>query len=44
VGNSLVDYVRRKIVGLTEYERWQEMYKILFPNDNESAMPTPCKY
>lgn len=36
--------VRRKnCPGMTDEQRWGEIYKILFPSANFNAMPTPCK-
>lgn len=29
--------------GQTEADRWKEVYIILFPNDDESQIPVPCK-
>jgi hypothetical protein len=27
----------------TEFDKWIEMYKILFPNDEEDSIPSPCQ-
>jgi len=27
----------------TEEEKWKEMYRTLFPNDDEATFPSPCK-
>jgi len=34
----------RKKSTLTEEEKWKEMFRILFPNDEEDLIPSPCKY
>ena len=28
---------------LSEEDKWKDMYRILFPGDNETCMPSPCK-
>jgi len=35
--------LRKRPAGQTEVERWIEMYRILFPEDPESMIPTPRK-
>jgi hypothetical protein len=35
---------RRKNQSRTEKEKWKEMYHVLFPDDDYSAIPDPCKY
>jgi len=30
--------------GLTEVAKWTKMYQILFPDEHESMIPTPCEY
>ncbi len=30
--------------GLTEIAKWTKMYRILFPDEDESMIPTPCEY
>lgn len=32
---------RRK--GLSEVEKWTDMYRILFPQDDENDIPKPCE-
>lgn len=34
---------RWKVVNTTE-EQWRHVYKILFPDDSEDLMPSPCKF
>lgn len=34
---------KRKLAG-SEEEKWRAMYKILFPDDDESDIPTPCRH
>lgn len=29
---------------LPEYEKWREVFKILFPHINPNEIPSPCKY
>lgn len=29
--------------GLTEIAKWTKMYRILFPDEDESMIPTPCE-
>jgi hypothetical protein len=33
----------KKKSSLSEEEKWREIYKILFPHDDEEAMPSPCE-
>jgi hypothetical protein len=35
---------RKKTSAITETEKWVEIYKILFPDDEEDLMPSPCQY
>jgi hypothetical protein len=28
---------------MTEVERWNEVYTILFPDSDQDSLPTPCK-
>jgi len=28
---------------LSEEDKWKDMYRVLFPGDNETCMPSPCK-
>jgi hypothetical protein len=35
---------RKKSSAVTEAEKWIEIYKILFPDDDEDLMPSPCQY
>jgi hypothetical protein len=28
---------------MTEEDKWRKVYRILFPNDDHSKMPSPCK-
>lgn len=32
---------RKRITG-TEEQRWKEIYRILFPDDDEGSIPSPC--
>jgi hypothetical protein len=34
---------RKRNAAQSERDRWIEMYKILFPDDEESSIPEPCK-
>jgi hypothetical protein len=34
---------RRRPANQTEEDRWVEMYHILFPEDDQDSMPSPCK-
>ena len=34
---------KRSIYAQTEEEKWKEMYRTLFPNDDEATFPSPCK-
>lgn len=34
---------KRKQAG-SQVDRWKEMYKILFPDDDENDIPEPCKH
>jgi hypothetical protein len=34
---------KRKRSMLTEAEKWKEMYKILFPYDDDDSIPSPCR-
>jgi hypothetical protein len=34
---------KRPIKFQTEDEKWKDMYKILFPDDDQSKVPSPCK-
>lgn len=29
---------------MTDEEKWREIYRVLFPDDDESAIPSPCKF
>lgn len=29
--------------GMTEKEKWTQLYKLLFPHENEDSIPSPCK-
>jgi hypothetical protein len=31
-------------IGLKPFEKWSEMWKILFPGDPDSDIPDPCKF
>jgi hypothetical protein len=33
----------RSATAKTEYQRWIDVYRILFPNDDPSTIPHPCK-
>jgi hypothetical protein len=33
----------KKKSSLSEEERWREVYKVLFPNDDEETIPSPCE-
>jgi uncharacterized C2H2 Zn-finger protein len=33
----------RKRTTLSEVEKWKEVYRILFPDDSDDMMPSPCK-
>lgn len=33
---------KRRRTPAREVEKWRDMYRILFPDDAESAMPSPC--
>ena len=33
----------RRKTGLDEPGKWKEVYKILFPDDDEALMPSPCE-
>jgi hypothetical protein len=35
---------KREVTKLSEIEKWKMVYKILFPDDEEAAMPSPCKF
>jgi hypothetical protein len=34
---------RKGIKGITELERWQQAYRILFPECEIDPMPSPCR-
>ena len=34
---------KRKFAG-SEESKWRAMYKVLFPDDDEADMPSPCKH
>lgn len=33
---------KRKLAG-SEERKWREMYKVLFPDDDEADVPSPCE-
>jgi hypothetical protein len=33
---------KRVRLGTSEYEKWNRMYLILFPDDDHTQLPTPC--
>jgi len=33
---------KRKLPNLTEEQKWKDMFMILFPEDAESTIPSPC--
>jgi hypothetical protein len=33
---------RKRPAGQTEVDRWKDMYRILFPDDREDSIPSPC--
>ena len=35
---------RKRTAGMTEENKWIEMYRILFPDGTESPIPSPCKF
>jgi len=35
---------RKKMPSHTEVDRWVEIYKILFPDADETNIPSPCKW
>jgi hypothetical protein len=35
---------RKKPPNQTEEDRWTEMFRILFPNDDHASMPSPCRF
>jgi hypothetical protein len=38
------DLLRRRARSTkSENEKWNEIYRILFPNDDEEKMPSPCQ-
>ena len=34
---------KRSVKSRTEEEKWQDLYRILFPEDAAEAIPSPCK-
>ncbi|KAH8897567.1 hypothetical protein GQ53DRAFT_759818 [Thozetella sp. PMI_491] len=34
---------KRKKIDCSEEQRWRDMYMVLFPDDGEDMIPTPCK-
>jgi hypothetical protein len=35
--------LKKRVQGATEEEMWNDMYRILFPDDTEDDIPEPCK-
>jgi len=35
---------KREQQNMTEEDKWRKVYRILFPNDDYSKMPSPCAY
>jgi hypothetical protein len=35
---------RRQKSTLSEEAKWKELFKIIFPDDDEDMMPSPCQY
>ena len=35
---------KRSRIPLTEEEKWKAVWQILFPNDTEDDIPSPCKF
>jgi hypothetical protein len=35
---------RKRPLGQTEVDRWNQMYRILFPDAGDGLMPSPCKF
>ena len=35
---------RKRPLGQTEEDRWREMYRILFPFDDDLTIPSPCTF
>ena len=36
--------MRKRNRGMTEEERWRELYLILFPDTDPATVPSPCKH
>jgi hypothetical protein len=34
---------RKRQPKMGEAERWREMYKVIFPYENEDLIPSPCE-
>jgi hypothetical protein len=34
---------RKRQPKMGEAERWREMYKVIFPDENEDLIPSPCE-
>lgn len=34
---------RKKNPNVSETDKWKEMYRVIFPEDDEKDMPSPCK-
>lgn len=36
---------RKKVqADMTDEDKWSEIYRILFPDDDETAIPSPCEF